>query len=442
MIIIIGYYWLRNFEKNEVDHLNRSTVSASDYTLRVSGIPPNIREREVAAHFASITSEAIAEVNLAFQNAKEIKMYMRRGNVMKQRFSCIQHIRYERGVGEHLKGGKSSSKKRMRQLFRERKRLTSLMDTRDAQRSLDVDPNPEAIQAFVTFDTEEGFVKAISAYQLSWIRWCFYPKRLRLGGAKVRVSQAPDPSTIIWENIQVKERSRFGRKCQTTCIASLAILLSIWFTFFARDFKIETLSSMSGECPSFFGDLTKDQQYEMVQQDTTLSHCFCAILQAQNQLNEPLCREFVKSQVRASAMSYGAGFMVCFMNMFFTMLMDSAGSYEKHQSLDDMESSNMTRLFVLKFLNTGCLVLLYSITFIQKIVRVSFGDPQNFNVDWYETGGVGIIIVMFINIFSVSRTLLPHKRMNNIKSLTNDFFYSHILVLSSHITITDHGLTS
>lgn len=384
IVVILGYYWLKVFERKEVDHLNRTTVTASDYTLRVSRIPVNMTEIELAAHFAELTSSPIADVNLAFKNAEEIKMYSNRGQVMKQRNKCIQRIRYERSRGEKVKGGKSASLRRVKKLLRERQKLTSLLDIRDAERTIKINSKPDALQAFITFDTEEGFVKAISAYQINWIRSisCFYPKRLRIGGAKVRVDQAPEPSTIIWENIEVKERSRFLRKCITTCIASLAILLSVYFTFVARDFKIETLQSMSGQCPTFFDSLTSEEQYELVDQDISLSHCFCEALEAQTQLEEPICRDFVKNKIRASSMSYGAGFMVCFMNMFFTILMDRAGSFEKHQSLDDMESSNMTRLFVLKFLNTGCLVLLYSLRFVQKLVGVNFGDPQNFNIDW------------------------------------------------------------
>ena len=80
--------------------------------------------------------------------------------------------------------------------------------------------------------------------------------------------------------------------------------------------------------------------------------------------------------------------------------MDMAGSFEKHDSLDSMESSNMTRVFLLKFVNTGCLILLYNVKLIQSIVGVRFDDPQNFNIDWFETGGVSMIIVMCINIVS------------------------------------------
>lgn len=113
------------------------------------------------------------------------------------------------------------------------------------------------------------------------------------------------------------------------------------------------------------------------------------------------------------------GFMVCFMNTFFTILMDKAGSFEKHESLDAMESSNMTRVFLLKFLNTGCLVLLYSITLIQTIVGVRFEDPHNFNMDWFETGGVGMIIVMCINVVSphIGSIMAFRKHRKNIKKL-------------------------
>lgn len=403
IVVIFGFHWLRIFEQSEVDHLNRSTVSASDYTLRVTGIPTNITEREIAAHFADVTACPIAEVNIAFKNADEIKMYIHRGQVMKKRVDCIQRIRYERSVGEHSNGGRKSNRRRLRQLLHQRNKWTSLVDLKDTKRTMKVNPNPDALQAFVTFDTEEGLVKAMSAYQMNWIRStaCFYPKRLRLNGTRINVSQAPEPSTIIWENIEVKESSRLSRKFLTTSIASLAIFLSIYFTFWARDFKLRTMQSMSGVCPSFFYDLSERDQYEMVMEDTTLSHCFCASLETQDQINESICRDFVKNQIRATSMSYGAGFMVCFMNMFFTFLMDQSGSFEKHQSLDDMESSNMTRLFILKFLNTGCLVLLYSLKFVQNMVRVKFEDPQNFNIDWYETGGVGMIIVMMINVISV-----------------------------------------
>ena len=422
LIVILGYYWLKSFEKSEEDHLNRTTVTASDYTLQISNIPRNITEREIAAHFAQITSSPIAEVNLAFNNAKEIEMYMRRGRVMKKRVDCINKIQYERSIGEKQKGEKSASRRRIRKLLRERNRLTSQVDIKDAERALNVSAQPDVIQAFVTFDTEEGFVKAISEYSLNWIRSisCFYPKRLRIGGAKIRVKQAPEPSTLVWENIEIKERHRFGRKCLTSIIAVLALLLSICFTFYARDYKIKTLNASSGVCPSYFTELSLDEQRAMVETDKTLEHCYCGGLEkAQDLINDEICEAFVKKKLFTVLTTYGASFIVVFINMFFTTLMDKSGTFEKHQSLDDMESSNMTRLFLLKFLNTGCLVLFYGIKFIQVMMGVKFDDPQNFNIEWYETGGTGLVMVMIINIFSphIGSFLAYRKYRSKIRKL-------------------------
>jgi hypothetical protein len=99
--------------------------------------------------------------------------------------------------------------------------------------------------------------------------------------------------------------------------------------------------------------------------------------------------------------------------------MDKAGSFEKHESMDAMESSNMTRVFLLKFINTGCLVLLYNIGVIQAIVGVRFEDPHNFNVEWFETGGTSMIIVMLISTISphIGPLIQYRKRRAYIKKL-------------------------
>ena len=63
--------------------------------------------------------------------------------------------------------------------------------------------------------------------------------------------------------------------------------------------------------------------------------------------DDEICEAFVKKKLFTVLTTYGASFIVVFINMFFTTLMDKSGTFEKHQSLDDMESSNMTRLFLL-----------------------------------------------------------------------------------------------
>ena len=429
ILVIIGLKWLQIFEKGEEAHLNRSTVTASDYTLRIDNIPKDTNEAELAVHFAKISGEAVAEVHLAYENANEIKEYFKRGKLMQKRFDIVQKIRYEKTIERMMNGANNNrhNKKRLRKLLKKRTKLTRAIRVKDAEREESVNPFPKPIQAFVTFQSETGYINAISSYQVSWIKSFFcFSRELKFKGIRLNVRPAPEPSTIIWENLECSRRSQTLRKTLTTGVAGLAILLSIVFTFLARDFKSKALETTSQNCPNGFHDLTNEEQYEIIEYDTALSHCYCSRLSFSKQAKESLCQEFLKSKIQSVFMSYGAGFMVVFMNSFFTWLMDKAGSFEKHHSIDEMEASVMARVFILKFLNTGCLVLLYNQKWLQALVRVRFNDEPDFGVTWYETGGLSLVIVMCMNIISphvspILQCIKHRKKIAQIeKHLTKD----------------------
>ena len=306
-IVITGWIWLRTFEKREVEHLNRSTVNASDYTVRVTGIPSKAKERELAAHFANLTNEAVAEVSLAYKSAKAIQFYSARGKVMKDRVDCVQRIRYEKSTMTNAKGLARKINRRVRKLINERRRLTAQLVMKDEERKEHVKSNPDAIQAFVTFETEKGFLKSISSYQINWLRNFFcYPRRLLFKKRRLKLAQAPEPSTIIWENLEISNRSHFCRKCFTTFVASLAVLMSIYFTFLAKEFREELMKRTNQVCPEYLDDLTIDELSAVVNQNSDLSHCYCPKLDPRDQWNEGICVDYVKGALKASAMNYGA----------------------------------------------------------------------------------------------------------------------------------------
>ena len=398
VFFIVAWLWLRNFEGKESRVLNRSTVTASDYTIRLTSVPEDTTEKELAIHFAESTGVAVAAVHLAFNNSKEIEMYIQRGKVMQQRHKCVQRIRYEKTM---MKGNKGQ-KKRLKKLMREREDLTLLVRQKDEKKSKVVNQyqSEKVIQAFVTFESEAGFVAAMSQFHLSWFRTycCCYPERLKFKGKRLEIEQAPEPSTIIWENLEYSSKGRFFRKCLTTSVALLAILVSVLLTFLARDFKSKVLENASSPCPNNFFEQDSEYQLELVKNDLKLSHCYCSTLGALEQWNIHQCHDYLMTSSKATATHYSAGFIVVCMNVFFTWLMDWAGKFEKHQSLDKMESSNMFRVFLLKFVNTGCLVLLYGQKWLQNLVGISFDDASDFNVDWYATGGTSLMIVMLMNV--------------------------------------------
>jgi hypothetical protein len=151
-------------------------------------------------------------------------------------------------------------------------------------------------------------------------------------------------STIIWENLEFSNKSRFFRKCLTASVALIALLLSVVTTFMARDFKSKVLENARLPCPP---------AAELMDANIDLPHCYCPTLSIIQQWENIQCHEHLTTISKATAASYGAGFIVVLLNYFFTWLMDRAGDFEKHRSLDEMETSNMVRVFLLRFVNTG-----------------------------------------------------------------------------------------
>ena len=230
-------------------------------------------------HFAELTGEAVAAVHLAFNNAKEIDMYVQRGKVIQKRYKCVQRIRYEKTMMKENKG----KRKRLRKLMREREDMTLLVREKDEKRSKVINQNQKAIQAFVTFETEAGFVEAVSQYQLNWFRknCCCYPEKLKFKDKRLKVEQAPEPSTIIWENLEYSSKGRFFCKCLTNSVALLAILFSVLLTFLALDFKSKVLENVSMPCPDGFFDLDTEEKVNVTY--FSISGLFC------NSYYLPLC---------------------------------------------------------------------------------------------------------------------------------------------------------
>jgi hypothetical protein len=402
--VLLAWLWLRNFEKKEVLALDRSTVTASDYTVRVPWVPKDTKEIELRAHFSRVTNKAVVDVCLAYDNSAEIELYFERGKLMKKRFDVVHKLRYwYTTMKKH--GDSVGDPDEIRYLEKERETITTRIKELDTKRAIEVKGFPSAIQAFVTFDDEEGMVLACKAYSLSWWKNLCYPKMLRFKGHKIKCKVAPEPSTILWENLEYSNFERWRRKTTTTLIAGAMIFFSVIFTFFARDVQQSALDKGGDEeCPEVWGRMDEAEKLSMVQRDDKVGilHCYCDEFDTLEQFNGAggVCKDYVKAQLTASGTAMGAAMSVVVINYAFTVLMNKFAMWEKHQSMDSMEGSVTSRTFILKFINTGCLILLYNQEIIKRATGINLDVDADFSVSWYATGGSQLIIVMLGTIIS------------------------------------------
>jgi len=308
--------------------------------------------------------------------------------------------------------------------LKERDLLAKKIEDVDNTRKIKVETFPSPIQAFVTFDTEEGYMTACKCYTLSWWKNLCYPHSLKFRGHKIRVKKAPEPSTIMWENLETSNAERNKRKALTSFVAFLAIFISVVFTFHARDIQ-QTAMDEGGtsECPADWSSRSDIEKLEVSERafwktreratKLTLYHFILLFCSAQHATSTDdihcycnenalasICKEYVKSQALAKSVTIGASIAVIIINMFFTWLMNKAAKFERHQSLDSMEASILSRTFLLKFVNTGCLILLYNQRIIQNMVGVQLDIDADFSKSWYSTAGSSVFLIMIGTIIS------------------------------------------
>jgi len=82
----------------------RYTITASDFTVRVTNLPPKVSETDLKVHFARALNLPVTEVALGYDNAQEIEQHKMRGRLMKLRGRLVNRCRYLNG---QLKGNES-----------------------------------------------------------------------------------------------------------------------------------------------------------------------------------------------------------------------------------------------------------------------------------------------------------------------------------------------
>jgi hypothetical protein len=104
----------------------------------------------------------------------------------------------------------------------------------DETRHIDAGPDGEhAAVAFVTFNHMESATRAVKAYSLykPWWRRCLMPRRLKLDlKAAIKVTRAPSPTDILWENLDVAKGTRFCRRFLTIAVATTVLIISLLFS--------------------------------------------------------------------------------------------------------------------------------------------------------------------------------------------------------------------
>lgn len=93
ILVLVGFVWLRFFEKSEIALLNKCSISPSDYTVLVSNLPPNCTEIDIKVYFARLMAEAVSEIVFVYDDEECIETFQNRGALIKKRNRLTQVMR-------------------------------------------------------------------------------------------------------------------------------------------------------------------------------------------------------------------------------------------------------------------------------------------------------------------------------------------------------------
>ena len=414
LTVLIAFAWIRYFEKQEEVQLDRSTVFASMYTLQVKNLPPGCNEASLRNHIRRLLNNknCVVAVHIAVDNQVEYNLCLERGRHIKERTRLINRHRYETTrIRQHcaasvidaaarISEGEARIKKLRKIFIRECMEVDKQLKACEVALRNEESAVHVPICAFVTFDSVHHLEKCLHAFSANSCWTCYKPNEAAmLDGQELRMVRAPEPSTIIWENLRYNLKQRMGRRNLTTALALLLILISVVCTYVAKILQDRNqVTSGSALCPGGFSSQSRAQQQAAVRTDPQILHCYCDTLSYAQQSTDQDCRGLWRQSINTQIVTYFASVIVLIVNIVMEFTMQRFSNIEKHQSEDTQGRSVLMRLFALKYINTSCVFLVNAnVPTIAGITSQNRASVE-FSKDWYKSVGVSILLVQVGNI--------------------------------------------
>lgn len=304
---------------------------------------------------------------------------------------------------------------------------------------------------FITF-TDPKFSKFIyNSYNKTkctrccYIMCCNYNKlrRFYYKNAWLEVKKNPDnPSNIKWQNMLVSKCNKCFSKSFSIILSTFLILIGFGIIVgskvlqdnlnqeFNTEIRCEYVDYNSNTAQTeFFNTLVPNR-------NKVQTYCFCQKMYNENgysytnkysfpgRPNEYPCKNWVEAFFKFTAISYAITVSIPILNTLITFFLTFLTRFEKNKSLTSDKSSNMIKIFIGQFINTGLLLLIVN-TKIEEVKTWSPNFPifnglyKDLDSGWFKNIGCTIFFTMIISIVTphigaiIGFTLITLKRCFN-----------------------------
>mmetsp|Transcript_4879 Transcript_4879/g.16907 ORF Transcript_4879/g.16907 Transcript_4879/m.16907 type:complete len:1238 (-) Transcript_4879:72-3785(-) len=251
ILFLLGIWTLRHLQLKTVAKLSDGALTMGRYSVVVYGLPRETATRayasEVRLHFENLYGrEKVREVVLGTDSGPLVRLFHERAGLLIARKRALALRAVSRGMNGR------------RRHFSALQRLRACEDAIISAWGEEQETVTETTCAFVTFRDGDSMRACVADYGTGVVAWLLQrsPKRFRNPshpvlphverfdgeerprewgkGWRIRVSQAPEPSDVVWENMGVSEVVRVLRRLGTWFLILVGIALSFLIVVYAH----------------------------------------------------------------------------------------------------------------------------------------------------------------------------------------------------------------
>ncbi len=407
--VSLALIWLVVFEQKEAD-LDNFSLFASAYSIMVGNLPPDADENSLKEHFKKLVDCDIADLYFAYDNEDIIADFMARGEIdAQEKLYSVQNLYFKtisplegQEVSDNLKkriaDDRARNEKKREQVTKHIEYVKQRKKERQDKAGIKLGEHGTPVKAFVTFEeTSAAEIVIKHYYRTMFSHFCVKPELL-YKETLITVDKAPEPSTVIWENLAYTSLDRFWRMSLTNIIMICLIIIAMIVTFTTRVIQ-QSIENEGGsdECPVNFNSLSSEEQKNTALANKEILHCYCDTSGLDDDDN---CGYYHQVQSWGIFVTLLASGIVSALNIALEYIIEGFAYIEKHSSLEEKEKVIFSRFFIFKFINMGLIFLINEDRFnVADIIGVNYEVNGNFSVSWYQTVGVTMTFVQLADIF-------------------------------------------
>jgi len=241
----------------------------------------------------------------------------------------------------------------------------------------------------------------------------------------ININRNPDnPSNIKWENMLLTRTKKCFSKSISILLAFFLILIGFMFIVLGKYYQEVLNKEFNLQIDCNFvpidnvNEVYQEYRANIPERNKLKIFCYCKNLadskgypftydyQFPVDKNIFPCQKFVNSVLAYNSLTYLIMFMIPLINSVITVSLTLLTSLEKNNNLTQDKSSNMIKIFIGQFINTGLLLLIVN-TRIDVIKQWSNDFPiftgayGDFSPAWFLNIGCTIFFTMIISIVTI-----------------------------------------